>query len=370
MEVSEGTVTIEAPSQPDSGRGTDVFFNERMELNRDLTVATLRAFRDREPRATTYVDATAATGVRGVRGAADGWDVTLVDRDPDATSLCRRNLERNGLDGTVETRDTNAFLHDAGGVDIVDLDPFGTPIPFADAAFANTRDLVCVTATDTAPLCGAHFESGIRTYGAVPRNTEYHAEMGLRVLLSALARTAVRYDVGVTPLLSHVSDHYVRTYLEVTHGASPANETVEALGYVYHCPECRWRTHQDGLVASPPSSCPHCGSEQSLTAGPLWLEPAHDIEFVEQVRGALDDSMGTKERAEKLLARIEAELHVPTHYDQHVLTDHWNEPAIPMDEFLEQLRAAGHRATRSHYGGTTFKTDATRAAITSATRPG
>jgi tRNA (guanine26-N2/guanine27-N2)-dimethyltransferase len=92
MEVSEGTVTIEAPSQPDSGRGTDVFFNERMELNRDLTVATLRAFRDREPRATTYVDATAATGVRGVRGAADGWDVTLVDRDPDATSLCRRNL--------------------------------------------------------------------------------------------------------------------------------------------------------------------------------------------------------------------------------------------------------------------------------------
>ncbi|WP_214676014.1 hypothetical protein, partial [Escherichia coli] len=31
--------------------------------------------------------------------------------------------------------------------DVVDIDPFGTPIPFADAALSNTRDLVCVTAT-------------------------------------------------------------------------------------------------------------------------------------------------------------------------------------------------------------------------------
>lgn len=370
MEVSEGSVTIEAPTQPDTGRGPGVFFNEEMELNRDITIATLRAFRERESRATSYVDGTAATGIRGVRAASDGWRVTLVDRDPDATALCRRNLERNDLEGAVETRDTNAFLHEAGGVDIVDIDPFGTPIPFADAAFANTRDLVCVTATDTAPLCGAHFDSGVRTYGAVPRNTEYHAEMGLRVLLSALARTAVRYDVGVTPLLSHVSDHYVRTYLEVAHGATLANETVEALGYVYHCPECRWRTHDEGLVASPPTRCPHCESQQTLAAGPLWLAPPHETDFVKRVIESLDDTMQTADRAQQLLERITTELHVPTHYDQHVLTDHWNEPAIPMAEFLDQLREAGHRASRTHYGGTTFKTEASRAAIASATRPG
>jgi len=41
-------------------------------------------------------------------------------------------------------------------------------MPFADAAFANCRDLVCVTATDTAPLCGAHFNSGVRSYSAIP----------------------------------------------------------------------------------------------------------------------------------------------------------------------------------------------------------
>jgi tRNA (guanine26-N2/guanine27-N2)-dimethyltransferase len=30
-----------------------------------------------------------------------------------------------------------------------------------------------------------------------------------------------------------------------------------------------------------------------------------------------------------------------------------------MDEFLAGLRAAGHEASRTHYGGTTLKTDAT-----------
>jgi len=29
-----------------------------------------------------------------------------------------------------------------------------------------------------------------------------------------------------------------------------------------------------------------------------------------------------------------------------------------MDEFLESLSEAGYRASRTHYGGTTFKTDA------------
>jgi N(2),N(2)-dimethylguanosine tRNA methyltransferase (EC 2.1.1.32) len=218
----------------------------------------------------------AASGIRGARAAANGWDVTLADVDEEAVELSRATLERNDLDGDVVHRDANALLHDQETLfDVVDLDPFGSPIPFADAAFANVRNLVAVTATDTAPLCGAHFESGVRTYSAVPRNTDYHAEMGLRVLLSALARTAARYDVGVTPILSHVSDHYVRTYLELSHRATDANRAIEELGSVHHCRNCLHRETESGLIPNPPATCPHCGSDAMVTAGPLWLGPTH-----------------------------------------------------------------------------------------------
>jgi tRNA (guanine26-N2/guanine27-N2)-dimethyltransferase len=355
MEVTEGAVTVEVPEQPDAGIGDAVFYNPEQELNRDVTVAALRTYRERAG-AETYLDATTASGVRGVRAAADGWTVTCCDRDPDAVALARENLARNGLAATVRHRDANALMHEER-FDVVDLDPFGSPVPFADAGARAAQDLLCVTATDTAPLCGAHFRAGVRTYGAVPRNTEYHAEMGVRVLLSALVRTAARHDRGARPLLTHACDHYVRTYLELTDGATPADDAVDELGYVDHCPACLYRRSRRGLVADPLGECPSCGAD-TLAAGPLWLGPIRDPSFVERVRERVPEEASTADRARSLLERVEAELDVPTHYDQHELCEQWGEPATAMADFLAALREAGHAVSRTHYGGTTFKTDA------------
>jgi tRNA (guanine26-N2/guanine27-N2)-dimethyltransferase len=365
MRVQEGAVEIEVPEQADEGTGDGVFYNPIQELNRDLTVAALRAYREREDRARTYLDATAASGVRGVRAAADGWDVTCADVDPDAVALCEDNLARNDLSGEVRHRDANPLLHEEY-FDVVDLDPFGTPIPFVDAAFQGTRNLLCVTATDTAPLCGAHFESGVRSYSAVPRNTEYHAEMGVRILLSALVRTGARYDIAPVPLVTHATKHYVRTYLELDRGATEANAAVDDLGHIYHCEHCLYRETEKGLIADPPASCPEC-DHGIQTAGPVWLGPTHDEAFVGQVRGAVTEEMGTAQEARDLLSTLEGELHEPTHYDQHRLAKRWNRSASAMDEFLGKLRDAGYAASRTHYGGTTFKTPASVPEIREAT---
>ena len=363
MEVSEGGLTVEVPEErhgASEGSGSGVFYNPIQELNRDITAGVLRAVD-----CGSYLDAMTASGVRAVRAADAGYDVTACDVDGDAVALAHRNLERNGLDGEVHHRDVNAHMHEHYH-DVVDLDPFGTPVPFADAAVRSGREYLCVTATDTAPLCGAHFESGVRSYGAVPRNTEFHAEMGLRVLLSALVRTAARYDVAARPVLSHVSSHYVRTYLRLESGARTADRCIEDLGYLDHCQGCLWRDHEATLVADPVEECPNCGGS-TWTAGPVWLGPAHDADFVRDVAAAIPDEFGTAAESRDLLETVAAELHEPSHYDQHRLYERWNEPAVAMDEFLEALRAAGHDASRTHYGGTTFKTDASVAEMRAAT---
>ncbi|ADJ14127.1 tRNA (guanine(26)-N(2))-dimethyltransferase [Halalkalicoccus jeotgali] len=349
MRVREGGVEIETG---------EAFYNPDQELNRDLTVAVLRAYRDREPRAERYLDAMSASGIRGVRAAADGWTATLCDYKTENADLCRENLDRNGLEGEVVNRDANALLHE-GLFDVVDLDPYGTPIPFADAAFANARNMVCVTATDTAPLCGAHFESGVRKYSAVPQNTDYHPEMGLRILLSALARTAARYDVGIVPIFSHVTRHYVRTYLDLNHSATDGNRAIERLGYLDHCEDCLHREATEGLLPESWESCPLCGSNRVLTAGPVWLGPTHESAFVEQVGEHVDDEWGSATRAHRLIEALSGELPLPTHYDQHRLCKEWGRPAESMDEFLGALHEAGFGATRAHYHGTAFKTEAT-----------
>ncbi|OYR61163.1 tRNA (guanine(10)-N(2))-dimethyltransferase, partial [Halorubrum sp. E3] len=87
MDIEEGGLTVSVPEARDGaseGTGGGVFFNPTQELNRDVTVATLRAYRDREPRAASYLDAMAASGIRGVRAAAEGYDVTCADVDDEA----------------------------------------------------------------------------------------------------------------------------------------------------------------------------------------------------------------------------------------------------------------------------------------------
>jgi tRNA (guanine26-N2/guanine27-N2)-dimethyltransferase len=250
--------------------------------------------------------------------------------------------------------------------DVVDVDPFGTPMPFVDAAVNGTRELLCLTATDTAPLCGAHFRSGVRSYATVPHNTEYHAEMGVRVLLSAVVRVAARHDVAAEPVLTHASDHYVRTYLDLERGARAADACVDELGFVYHCQHCLWRDAQRRLIADAPAACPHCGEDLQV-AGPLWLARSCDRDFVAAVAEEISAEMGTADRAPDLLATIRAELDTPTHYEQPRLTKRWGRGATAMEEFLERVREAGFAASRTHYGGTTFKTDADVAAIREAT---
>ncbi len=366
MEILEGRVRLTVPGTSEEAIEEDVFYNPNQVLNRDLTVAVLRAYREREPRAERYLDAMAASGVRGLRAAADGWTVTLCDRDEEAVTACRANLAQNDLEGEVVQADANAHIH-ASPYDVIDIDPYGSPIRFADSALASARDLVCFTATDTAPLCGAHFAAGKRRYDAVPRNTEYHPEMGLRILLGALVRTAARYDRAATPLFSHSSRHYVRTYLELDGGAQVADTALEHLGFLYHCQDCLYRESETGRIPRPPDDCPNCGTSAPLVAGPLWLGPIRDPAFAGAVADAVSEEMDQAEQARSLAVTVADELDRPTHYDHHRLCKAWGRPASAMDTLLTALRDAGYNASRAHYSGTAFKTDASVAEIREAT---
>lgn len=352
MIVCEGSVSIKVPDSD------SVFYNRNQELNRDITIAVLRAFRARYEHVDDYLDAMTASGIRGVRAAADGWSVTMNDWDEESARISRENLSRNNLDATVTNRNANALLHE-NRFDIVDIDPFGSPIPYIDAAFRGTRFLLCVTATDTAPLCGAHFRAGIRRYGAVPRNTEYHPEMGLRILLSAIARSGAKIDRGISPLLSHVTRHYVRTYLLISERATDADESVDALGYLYHCEDCLHRSTEKGFIPHPPLACQNCDGSRILSAGPLWLASIRDPQFVTETIEHVSDDMGESRAATRILNRLRMELDLPTHFDQHKLCKLWNRPAESMDDFLQKIRDHGFETSRAHYHGTAFKSVAT-----------
>ena len=137
-QVTEGATTFEAPVQDEQTAfppGTaPVFYNTKMEFNRDMTVLLLSCISPEN-----YLDAMAATGVRGLRVSHEtGIPAIINDRDPAAVAMIEENAERIGGDIRVICDDANRLMC-TERFDAIDLDPFGTPAPFLDAASRSAK---------------------------------------------------------------------------------------------------------------------------------------------------------------------------------------------------------------------------------------
>ncbi|TFH41845.1 MAG: tRNA (guanine(10)-N(2))-dimethyltransferase [ANME-2 cluster archaeon] len=365
--ICEGDVQIKIPLPDDLSNfppsSAAVFYNPEMELNRDITVASISGFinqKEADLERLSYVDVMAATGIRGVRIAFEvGLRCHLNDWNEDAYQLINDNIKLNGLEDqcTTSHQNANTLLHQES-FDVVDIDPFGSPAPFLDSAARSARGLLCVTATDTAPLCGAHLKSGIRKYAALPLNTEYHREMGARVLLGAITRALARRDKGMNVLLTHATRHYVRVYVDIVRGVPAADRAMRDMGFLAHCFECGFRSWKHGQTPLLGSQCPHCGKSLKV-GGPLWLGHIQEPDFCQKVLDELENRKPAMlKQACKIVSFCRDEINVPTYYDQHWLSKKLKISPGPIDDLIKTLKAEGFHASRTHFSGTGFKTDA------------
>lgn len=361
IEVEEGRTRFFVPLQ-DSAHpfppGTaPVFYNRRMELNRDATVLFISVIQPR-----TYLDAMGASGARGIRIASEcGVPVTINDRDPRAVGLIQENAAHAGVGVEVTCQNMHTLLS-CRRFDAVDLDPYGSPAPYCDSALRGTLRYLMVTATDTAPLCGAHQKAGIRRYFAHPVNNEYHAETGLRTLLAFVVREAVKYDRGIRPLFCFSREHYVRAHFRLENGAGKADKAVAGIGYIHQCSACPDRIEQHGILPVP-EPCHSCGST-TVPIGPLWLGAIQDPEILAAMLDRLPEQpLNTARELGSLLHILRDELSTSSFYDYHVLAKQGKVSPKPIGDVIAGLRDTGYRASRTHYTGTGIRTDAPYQAI-------
>jgi tRNA (guanine26-N2/guanine27-N2)-dimethyltransferase len=356
IEMEEGTTRFFVPRQDLSSHfppgSAPVFYNRRMELSRDGTVLFVSSVGPSE-----YLDAMGATGVRGLRIATEcGVGVTINDRDPEACEIIRRNVACSDPKIKVTCRNVHSLLSERR-YDAVDLDPFGSPAPFIDSSIRGCGRFLMVTATDTAPLCGAHRRAGIRRYFASPANNEYHAETGLRTLLAFIVRETVKYDRGIEPLFCYAREHYVRVHLSITNGAAAADKAIDRIGYIYQCTCCPERTEQSGLI---PESmrCRECGG-RTIPAGPLWLGGIQEPLVIDAMKEKLSGlTLKNSRQLGMLLDLLGGELPTSSHYNYHALAKQAKASPKPIVEVIRALGERGYPASRGHYSGTALKTDA------------
>jgi tRNA G26 N,N-dimethylase Trm1 len=106
--------------------------------------------------------------------------------------------------------------------DVVDLDPYGTAVPFLESAISaiSNGGLLAVTFTDMAVLCARKPHVCFYKYGASPLPKKYCHEMALRIVLFTINSIANKYGKFIEPQLSLTVDFYVRLFIRVKDGAA------------------------------------------------------------------------------------------------------------------------------------------------------
>uniref|UniRef100_A0A3Q2T8Y3 tRNA (guanine(26)-N(2))-dimethyltransferase n=1 Tax=Fundulus heteroclitus TaxID=8078 RepID=A0A3Q2T8Y3_FUNHE len=429
--VREGKAAILFPD------ANEVFYNPVQEFNRDLTCAVITEFarelmaqrgvkvlvpgeKDRvvvslseetneadvpaaeengagEPEVTARVgekcekglrvlEGLAASGLRSVRFALEVpglQSVTANDFSVKAAALIGRNAQYNGVGHLLQSscRDASMLMYEMRGkkerYDVIDLDPYGSPAAFLDAAVQAVSEggLLCVTCTDMAVMAGNNGETCYSKYGSVSIKAKYCHEMALRIILHSLDQRAGVYQRYIQPLLSISADFYIRVFVRVFTGQATVKNSVSKQALVYNCVGCgsfhlqrmgRRMSHGNmkySAATGPPvgPDCEHCGQRHQL-GGPIWAEAIHDLEFVQKVLAAVSGNpsrFGTSKRIEGMLSMVTEELEdVPLYYtvDSLSSTIHCNTPSLL--QFRSALLHAGHKVSLSHACKNGVKTDA------------
>jgi tRNA (guanine26-N2/guanine27-N2)-dimethyltransferase len=211
-----------------------------------------------------------------------------------------------------------------------------------------------------------HPKACIRKYGGKPLRTEYCHEIALRLLIASTAATAAKHEIGVYPLFSHSTDHYVRFYAVLRHGAQKADETLKQLGYILHCFNCLQReTVHKNVLLGHDGKCQNCGSKMDY-AGPVWLGKLADEKFCDLMEEEFRRKrLESKKRVEKILALVKAECSAPiTYYVLDEICSKMHLPVPSTKAVLEALKRRGFEALPTHFNPKGIKSNATVMGLT------
>ncbi|XP_063305667.1 tRNA (guanine(26)-N(2))-dimethyltransferase [Pelobates fuscus] len=334
----------------------------------------------------------AASGLRSVRFAREVPGLQSVianDFSASAVELIKRNIQFNGVGDLVtasfsDARELMCSKKDSRNrFDVIDLDPYGSPSMFIDAAVQSVSEggLLCVTCTDMAVMAGNSGETCYSKYGAMSLKARFCHELALRILLHSLDLRANCYQRYIVPLLCISADFYIRVFVRVFTGQAKVKMSASKQALVYNCVGCgtyhlqrmgRAISHGNNMKYSPGTgppvgmSCEFC-SQRHQVGGPLWAESLHDTEFVQKIISAVDRNPKRFKTSERILGMLSMAIEelsdVPLYYTLDNLSSVVRCSTPSLLQFRSALLHAGYRVSLSHACKSAIKTDAPPALI-------
>ena len=358
-----------------------VFYNPRMQLNRDLSVLFLTAYMKKYA-VEMMCEPLTGSGVRTLRYLNEcpgEFYAKMCDANPLAVETAQRNVETLGFGDRAEVIHGDAkllLMTESRGkrFDFVDIDPFGTPAPYLSAAIQSISSkggLLAVTATDMPVLCGVYPKVSLRRYGGFSARTPFTHEIAIRLLNGFIYSVAGSNDCSMEPLAVLSTDHYIRTWVRIEANRTESNRQAGELGIIRYCLGCM---HSDILPLSPKvQSVDFDHKMEGCTgpirvAGPLWIGDLFKESYLNDTIKILErgDTEDYHRKALDVLEKMveESVLTNRPYIDIHALCDLHNLAPPKNQIIIDKLKEQGFAVTRTHFKPTAIRTDATVEKVT------
>jgi tRNA (guanine26-N2/guanine27-N2)-dimethyltransferase len=336
------------------------FLNPEARFSRDISVAALSAL-NKGRRGSSVLDATAATGIRGIRywKECKRPKVTMLEINGQAYREAVKNVKFNNVKAEVLDQSIQEFANTSGEkFDFVDLDPFGSAVPNVNDILKIVSDgsTLFATSTDTAVLCGAHGKACLKVYDSQPIHDVICNEVGLRILVGYLAREALKFNMGIRPLLSFSYRNHMRTLVRFERSSEGVAGSLSSIGYMGYCRKCLSYSYEIGSLPTK-LLCESCGKDLQI-GGKLWCGRLKDQVLANSVLKLMidDDSMGRE--SVSLMGKVAGELDMVGYYPIPKVTKSMGLQSVSPDLVIKKLVGLGFDATRTHLDDSGIKTSA------------
>lgn len=340
--LTEGKAKIKVELKNIVSKRMDVFYNPVMKLNRDISIEILRL----QPKAMRIALPLAGSGIRGIRFLLEVpetvKEIAFNDYNKKAMRSIVENLKLNKIRDfrkiPLFNKEAQIFLMQSNGYDYIDIDPFGTPNPFLDAACQRIarEGILAVTATDTAPLCGTYPKVCKRHYDATPLRNELKHIIGLRILIRKVQLVGSQYEKAMIPVFSYFKDHYFRVFFHCVKSKSKCDKLLASHKFLLFCENCF-----DYCFSDFNSGKCNCGNDMvyagKLYSGSLWHKKYRKISLIKEIpKESLFDGK---------------------YYQIHKLYSKLKKPIPNFKSIMDKITKNKFIASRTHFSGKMIKTN-------------
>lgn len=359
--IQEHSITLNLTLlQKEVHKKMEVFYNPIMASHRNIAILLLNSIPNTN---LNIADPLAGSGIRSLRFMKELKKgkinhLFINDRKENFPKTFRENAALNKINGkniSISNKEASLFLLNqvkdktkpknfCGYFDYIDIDPFGSPNSFLDAAIARIcrEGILAITATDTAALTGTYEKVTRRKYWAQPLRNYLMHEIGLRILIRKVQLQGIQFEKALIPVLSYRKDHYYRLYLQSDRGKEKGDELVKQHQYFLFCHQClNFKTSIYNRE--------QCRCGQGLVfAGPLWIG---NLGKASLLKAMIKNNPFPEEQQQLDLLQNEYHNNRVGFYDLHVLAGKYKFDVPKMEEALAKLKGA-----RTHFSPTGIKT--------------